>query len=404
VRFGAEIRALSYIERPSQLLGWMTEEFGREFGRESAGEDHFDTHAGLGRSHRARIPMSGPLHPRHGIHDPTSSTPPRARGSIRRTSTIDMLRPDGLLGGVVLVGRARDLATSEAGEPTIVGDAGFVARVNFLEQRKIVSMCTAPFERGVASLVGVNASSGFRAQLDRALPEHRDARSPLYLLLDDLPVAALVSGYAIGAGGVPMPARGITFPADLCAGWRTGGTMLAGIEEAGHLPAGTGPPAPGLARADDPIAWHEMAPLPAHGMRRHRRLDLTHDDALVADVLFRDSHVDADGRETIVHEYTVRAEIEPSALRVESIAAEAHVLPWVECEDAVPSARRLVGRSVASLRPDVRAGFTGPSTCTHLNDTLRSLEDVATLHRLIAPAGVTTPAGAPGSERSRRAR
>jgi hypothetical protein len=29
----------------------------------------------------------------------------------------------------------------------------------------------------------------------------------------------------------------------------------------------------------------------------------------------------------------------------------------------------------------VRAGFTGTSTCTHLNDTLRSLEDLGALAR-----------------------
>jgi hypothetical protein len=31
---------------------------------------------------------------------------------------------------------------------------------------------------------------------------------------------------------------------------------------------------------------------------------------------------------------------------------------------------------VMGLRPEVRAQFVGPSTCTHLNDVLRGLEDV----------------------------
>lgn len=324
--------------------------------------------------------MSRPIHPRHGIHAPTASTPPRAPGSIRRTSTIDMLHPDGLLGAVELVGRARDLATAASGEAAVVGEAGFTATVDFIPERKLVSLSTTPAEPETASLVGVRASGGFRAHLDRALPAHRDARSLLYLLLDDLPVATLVSGYAIGAGGVRFPTQGLSFKADLCAGWRTGGTMLVEIEEQGQIPSGSGPPAPSLARAGDTLAWHAFGPLPPQGMRRHRRLDLGYaDGALVADVLFRDSHADADGRETIVHEYTVRTAIDPATLRIEHIDAAARVLPWLECESAPASAARLVGRPVADLRPHVRTEFTGPPTCTHLNDTLRSLEDVVAL-------------------------
>jgi hypothetical protein len=101
--------------------------------------------------------------------------------------------------------------------------------------------------------------------------------------------------------------------------------------------------------------------------------------ALVADVFFRDSHVGEDGEETVVHEYTVRAAIDADSGRIVRVDAEARVLPWVECEAAPPSAQRLVGRTVDGLRPRVRAVLTGPSTCTHLNDTLRSLEDVVAL-------------------------
>ena len=37
--------------------------------------------------------------------------------------------------------------------------------------------------------------------------------------------------------------------------------------------------------------------------------------------------------------------------------------------------------TVMGLRPDVRARFVGPSTCTHLNDVLRGLEDIEWLVR-----------------------
>jgi hypothetical protein len=327
------------------------------------------------------------IHPRHGIHEPTGSTPVRARGSVRRTSTIDTLRPDGLLGDVVLVGRARDLLTGADGAARVLGEAALLARVRFVPDRTLVALRTLPEAREAAALIGVRASSGFRAELDRAMPAHRDARSLLYLLLDDLPVATLVSGYAIGAGGIriPMRERPALQRPDICAGWRSGGTMMTAIESEGHLPSSTGPPAPSLARADDALAWHRMDPLPPHGMRRHRRLDLVADGELLADVLFRDSHMAPDGSETVVHEYEVRARIDPATLVILEIGARARALPWRECDPAADSARLLVGRPLPGLRPHVRAALTGTATCTHLNDTLRSLEDVAALAAAVAP-------------------
>jgi hypothetical protein len=55
------------------------------------------------------------------------------------------------------------------------------------------------------------------------------------------------------------------------------------------------------------------------------------------------------------------------------------VLPWVECPGALASADRLTDMPVAELRDHVRREFKGTSTCTHLNDTLRSLGDVDVL-------------------------
>ena len=41
----------------------------------------------------------------------------------------------------------------------------------------------------------------------------------------------------------------------------------------------------------------------------------------------------------------------------------------------------LTGRARDDLRTRIRADFVGASTCTHLNDMLRALEDVAALAR-----------------------
>ena len=96
--------------------------------------------------------------------------------------------------------------------------------------------------------------------------------------------------------------------------------------------------------------------------------------------------VPTDGAETVVHEYTVRATVDPATLRFLSCHADAGPLPYPECPSAVNSARRIEGLTVAELRRTVRNDFVGPSTCTHLNDTLRSMADIDRLLQLLHSA------------------
>jgi hypothetical protein len=118
-------------------------------------------------------------------------------------------------------------------------------------------------------------------------------------------------------------------------------------------------------------------------MRRRRRLDVV--GPVVSgepdrfDAHFRDSHMDQDGMEWVVHEYSAAGAFDVAAGRVLDVGAQAHVLPWMECPGAVASAERLSGMPIAELRTRVRREFTGTSTCTHLNDTLRSLGDLEVL-------------------------
>ena len=78
----------------------------------------------------------------------------------------------------------------------------------------------------------------------------------------------------------------------------------------------------------------------------------------------------------MVHEYLVSGRIDRGDRTFTAVRAEALVLPWVECPNALASAGRLVGTPISDLRARVRAEFVGVSTCTHLNDTLRSLADM----------------------------
>lgn len=328
------------------------------------------------------------LHPRRGTHNPLPTTPPRAPGSVRRTATIDAVRPDGLRGRVVLTGRARDLVTGTDGVGRVVGSAGFGMDVTYLGGRTVEAISSDPEVPGLDGLIGTAAGPGFRARLDEVAPAERDARSLLYLLLDDVPGGALVSGYAIIAGGeqVKRPPRLASHPAvDQCAGWAADASIMREINSGGNTPVPTGPESPPLSDGTDPIAWHDLPDLPPHGMRRHRRLDVipSPDGLVTVDQHFRDLHVSGEGRPTVLHEYEVHARVEPGTWRVVEIEAVPRVLPWLECPAAVASAKRLVGRSLADVRTEVRAEFRGTSTCTHLNDQLRSLADVVAVTPLL---------------------
>jgi Protein of unknown function (DUF2889) len=354
------------------------------------------------------------LHPRHGIHAPTAGTPARALGSVRRTSTIDMLRPDGLFGPLVLAGRARDLVTGSDGVAVAVSVSACSGRVDFMGGRILTEVRPDPDRPSLQALLGQRVSSGFRAAVQAADPGLTAGDSLLNLLLDDFPVATLVSGHAIGAGitgsGRPVlslaeatgqpradgPPPGFAptsarpaFIRNLCAGFADGGTIMNGVDTNGRPPVVTGPEAPDLATGDR-LGWHELDPLPPGAMRRRRRMDLLPGPLASIDVLFRDSHVDDQGLETIVHEYTVCATVDTRAGVLVSCAATPRVLPWVECPAAALSAGRLAGAPVTGLRQRVRDTFLGTSTCTHLNDTLRSLEDIPALLQLAGDYYMTT--------------
>jgi hypothetical protein len=286
-----------------------------------------------------------------------------------------------LLGPVRVVARARDLLTGADGGTTVLATAHLDAEIEYLPNRVVTRIALDPSHPGVVRLVGVPASAGFRQAVEAAMPGERASRTVRYQLLDDLPTALLVSGYAVQMGGAWVRRKGprLQHP-NMCAGWVSGGTMLSGMTEEGRPPPHRGPLAPDIESPEDPLAWHHMDTLPSDGMRRRRRIDVWREgkDALI-DCFFRDSHVDSEGAETLLHEYSLRAEFDPRTQRF--VRCEAHVgaLPWPECPNAAASAGRLSGAPAEGLRAWVRETFVGTTTCTHLNDTLRSLEDVGSL-------------------------
>jgi hypothetical protein len=238
----------------------------------------------------------------------------------------------------------------------------------------------------LAPLVGLPTGSGFRrrlADLPRDTPEQRLARR----LLDDLPIISQVAFQttildhpALARPLEVMDLRG----ADQCEGWRSDGTMLTQIADAGgilQMPLTTPVRDPG-----GPWDLDEHTVLPAMATRRRRRVEVAEiDGGLDVQAHFRDSFADPDGVERGLHGYTVTARVQADGT-IETLDAAGVVLPWPECWRATGSTERVVGLNLRDIDGLAKTGLVGRGTCTHLNDTLRALVDVAELSGL-APVG-----------------
>jgi len=194
-------------------------------------------------------------------------------------------------------------------------------------------------------------------------------------LFDEVPIAVLLSFYAglragrvggaINAGSMSAHMR------DLCAGWATGATPMRSLDVGDGVPLPVLVPVPGDP-GDDPLGA-EPRPLLAPGrLRRTRRIDVLPGDVVQVEATFRDSWFDPVDGEGVLHEYVVTATVDTDGV-VLALCAEPRVLPYAECPRAVAAAQQLVGRHVAAVAAAMPAELTGTSSCTHLNDLLRSL-------------------------------
>lgn len=320
----------------------------------------------------------------HGPRDPLTTTPPRPLGSVRRTTSIDQRRGEpGEHQQVVATGR--DLLTRADGTTAVVDEVRLDVTVDAVGT--IVAIEADPPVPELAELVGTHGSKGHRARVDALLPEHAARGTVLLQLLDDMPMAALISMYGAtrAMDDWNLPPEAASNMADLCAGWERGATMLDALERTSIFPIPVGPPAPSIEPDDDPLGWHELEPMAPRSVRRRRRLDLRPGEPLSMDVHFRDSHMGDDGLEDVLHEYTLAVTLD-AELTVLSTEAAVRVLPWPECPGALGSAQRVVGQPVSALRQLVAADFTGTTTCTHLNDVLRSLAGATSLAEALAHA------------------
>lgn len=305
-----------------------------------------------------------------GPQRPVQGWPTPAPGAMRRTSTIDT-HPDGA-GHQDTELRARDVRFGTSDTVEIVDDVVVRAR---LAERVIDDISGA--DPRLAHLRGLRVGPGFRAKAVALLGSDVERATLLNLLLDDWVGASLVTGYGVQHANIvdgveeEMADHVADHLAGICSGFAPDAAAVDFTRRNLLMPCALGPAAPVF------DGLHPTEVLRAHGMRRLRRVDLNPDGTF--DAHFRDSHVDRNFVETIVHEYTVIGEVDLATRTVTRVEAAARVLPWQECPGALASAGRITGMPIAQLRNRIRTEFVGVSTCTHLNDTLRCLGDIDAL-------------------------
>jgi hypothetical protein len=161
------------------------------------------------------------------------------------------------------------------------------------------------------------------------------------------------------------------------------GRIVTSIARGHGVPLQDGPPAPALPEG----AWHDLDGLPAQALRRVRAMDVTAvRDELVVDAWFRDTYGELDGRQSVLHEYTLSAWVDRAATTLLELSVTPRVLPAEDCPRAVDEVGRLVGTGLTGLRGAVRGRLGGTDGCTHLNDLLGCLAWVPALAADLADA------------------
>lgn len=326
-----------------------------------------------------------------GVLGPVDAPPARRAGSVRRTASTYMTWPDGAFKGLRLQGRCRDiLTTSVEGDFTVLADHSSEA---VTELDRTIRVIASPDDPRLAQLVGARAGNALRAELGNLVADLRDEGAPLYLLLDDLAGASLIANFAwfrwrahipeladFGDMEGKMTGRSM---AGICIGFTPGGSGL-NPDGSPTAPDRFMQPVLPIYDPNDVDGWHALPAQPPEpmAMRRARRIDLWfEDDELRIDAMFRDSCWDPDGSEKAVHEYSLRATVDPSTMTLTSVVAEPRALPFAECPGAAANVDAMVGAELATFRLETLERIKGIHCCTHLNDALRALAEVPVLAR-----------------------
>ncbi|MDP2012870.1 MAG: DUF2889 domain-containing protein [Actinomycetota bacterium] len=320
------------------------------------------------------------------VSGPGDPNRPRRPGSIRRTSSLNMDWPNGWDSSARVRARARDLLTLADTTKTIADDV-LVATV--AEGRVYESLFTFPDRPALQAVVGLTRPGNSRNAVSALVPEEQEAGTPLFLLLDDLPAIALISGQ-VKSEWIPtaqaLAQRGdrpIRRVIGICSGYTPGSSALdpdGSVRMIQQVQA-IGP----LTTEADPQAWHTLqAETSEPEMRRVRRIDVWKDDVLHIDSFFQDSCTTAGGVRVAVHEYALEATADLETGVLLTVSAQPHVLPFDSCPAAASNVDRMIGIPLNEFRSAVLKQLPGTLGCTHLSDALRALAEVPSMARLTA--------------------
>lgn len=289
-----------------------------------------------------------------------------------------------------MVGHARDLYTGDdhSVPQTVSQDS---LRSGISVNREVSSITASRCNAEVSNLTSIRLGGAFRKAMAQQMPQEVEHTTLLYRLLDDMVGASLVSNAALDVWGIQADgSRSEPAPADTydrtgtCISFAPGSRTILpnGQANSGDIkriavdvPIDIG----------DPNAWHPWEKLTGPNQMRLRRTDLWEDGQLLqVNAQFQDSAAFSYTEQRMVfHEYRVEAVIEPDTFVLQSVEVETGILPFTECLQAADTAQKMVGQSLLNFGRSVPAQLPGIAGCTHLNDILRSLQDVVALSEIL---------------------
>lgn len=332
--------------------------------------------------------------------------PARRPNSIRRTSSHQSVWLPGNEREYTIIGKARDLLTDAGPHPVSIGEASVSAVIGADGRLGTLSSNETPDR--LARFAGLRPGGELRKALTAAMPDEGANDSLLHRLLDDLAGATFMSTAAWYAweGGIEAHAQRVGVPVmtnrvvtGVCLSHVPGSPALTedgrGADENADHPLGPLPLA-----SPDPFAFHQLHDADGPNQSRLRRTDIWMDEGdLVADTWFQDSSaIQGESlRRIIFHEYGIVARFDAATLALKAIAVTPFVLPYFSCHAAPATANVLIGKNARELRNLVPIALKGIAGCTHLNDMLRALQDVAGLAAAWAESAPNRALAAPAS-------